>query len=857
MPSLHLSSQNGLSQNTVWRLSQDTLGRIWMGSPGGLQAYDGNRVINFPISDGIVEMFVHGNAIYTLTRDAIHKIDAYSFALNTFELPTRNMKWSHKAGFGIQLTHEKEQITLWIDEDLQPQAGPGTAYVVAREDSSLRCANTQIRWNTKGAWIADVQDSIVTQSLIHDVYSLSANRCLISSGQGLWEVAYENGEWSKFNHFPNQGVEAILADRLGNIWVATAGDGVYLLHRNALNMHFYAAKNAQGGRVACWTFFGSDTDLYCATSEGIMALGKDSLRLASRTRGMATISGCITPSICLVGTARNGLYRIDKSQITQVFFNSENVLDNTIVEVKEVPEGFIAASKRGVILLDKAGQLTRYVTFAELGLTPYFMHLNWEDDHFLASMVNGLVTLKPDLSEITVLQEGIMDVVSMAKNINDTLWAVSMNDGLLRWNGDSLEPVPFPSEQLFTLVEGNDGMWISGAHGLYRRTAKGVFSLGEGSGIPLDEFNQNGVHKAANGTLSFAGVGGFVRFHPDSLDLAVHWPGMALSRNGILLSDKGITLDYDQGEIALECTPVWPTDKTQFEVTVRSGERDFSITQSGEFLMPVAYGSSMLEVVILHVPSGEFKRLETPLERATPFWWRWWFWVSVVLMGAVLILGTVALLGFLRTRRLLALEKADRKVTDERLRISRELHDNIGARLTHIISSLDVEMYQRKEAESLANVNAFARQTMAQLRETIWAVSEKTVFFSEFTTRIEQYLSESKKLTGRTLFLANSVKGDFELNPVQTINFFRIIQEAINNAIKYSDAEQIVVRIDRQDFSICLEIVDNGEGFDLATVRTGSGLQGMEARAKEAGAVWEIKSSPAIGTAIRLTFTAE
>lgn len=221
------------------------------------------------------------------------------------------------------------------------------------------------------------------------------------------------------------------------------------------------------------------------------------------------------------------------------------------------------------------------------------------------------------------------------------------------------------------------------------------------------------------------------------------------------------------------------------------------------------------------------------------------------------MLGAVALGGYLRTRRLLALEKADRKVTDERLRISRELHDNIGARLTHIISSLDVEMFQRKEAESLANVNAFARQTMSQLRETIWAVSEKTVFFSEFTTRIEQCLSESKRLTGKSMYLASSVKGDFELNPVQTINFYRIVQEAINNALKYADADEIVVRMVRTGFEITLEISDNGAGFDLENSRKGSGLQGMEARANEAGAAWSIHSTQGAGTTIRLVFPME
>lgn len=203
-----------------------------------------------------------------------------------------------------------------------------------------------------------------------------------------------------------------------------------------------------------------------------------------------------------------------------------------------------------------------------------------------------------------------------------------------------------------------------------------------------------------------------------------------------------------------------------------------------------------------------------------------------------------------------ALQQAESKqvIIGEKLRISRELHDNIGSRLTYIISSLDIELHKSKGSEEMTGVSRFAKETMGQLRETIWAVSDKTIFFSELKLRIEQYLRQTAPMTRMELTFLDRSTADFELNSTQTINIFRIVQEAISNAMKYSLAEKTSVEIEEGEGLISVTIADNGTGFNTDQSANGTGILGMRERAQEISATFFCKSTLGKGTEVNVSF---
>jgi signal transduction histidine kinase len=85
------------------------------------------------------------------------------------------------------------------------------------------------------------------------------------------------------------------------------------------------------------------------------------------------------------------------------------------------------------------------------------------------------------------------------------------------------------------------------------------------------------------------------------------------------------------------------------------------------------------------------------------------------------------------------------------------------------------------------------------------------------------------------------------------INFFRIIQEGINNILKHSDAAQASCMIRRTDPVITASLWDNGKGFDMTALKEGLGMTGIRERTKILGGISEVRSTPGQGTTVLIT----
>ena len=81
------------------------------------------------------------------------------------------------------------------------------------------------------------------------------------------------------------------------------------------------------------------------------------------------------------------------------------------------------------------------------------------------------------------------------------------------------------------------------------------------------------------------------------------------------------------------------------------------------------------------------------------------------------------------------------------------------------------------------------------------------------------------------------------------LNLFRIVQEALQNTIKYAEASRVQILFTKQDSTLHLNISDDGNGFDLETANKGNGLRNMKHRCEESGGSLEIQSSD-LGTKV-------
>ncbi|MGX7666996.1 tetratricopeptide repeat-containing sensor histidine kinase [Flavobacterium pedocola] len=200
------------------------------------------------------------------------------------------------------------------------------------------------------------------------------------------------------------------------------------------------------------------------------------------------------------------------------------------------------------------------------------------------------------------------------------------------------------------------------------------------------------------------------------------------------------------------------------------------------------------------------------------------------------------------------------KLQEQRLGISRDLHDNIGAQLTFIISSIDNLKYgftieDEKLKEKLSGINMFTRNTIAELRDTIWAMNKDEITFLDLKARIANFIDSAKTAFHNVQFnfeIDNAVADDVTFTSLEGINIYRVIQESLNNSMKYAQASVIEVKIQKEEAKISVTITDNGKGFNTNETALGNGLNNMAKRMAEVGGQIRITSEINRGTTVKV-----
>lgn len=197
------------------------------------------------------------------------------------------------------------------------------------------------------------------------------------------------------------------------------------------------------------------------------------------------------------------------------------------------------------------------------------------------------------------------------------------------------------------------------------------------------------------------------------------------------------------------------------------------------------------------------------------------------------------------------------KLQQQRLHISRDLHDNIGSQLTFIISSLDNLKYGFNIADEtlkarLAGIRFFTKETITELRDTIWAMNKEAITVADLKNRISNFIETAKAASRGIDFdfhIDDTIPDTLSFSSLAGINLYRVIQESVNNALKHASPTTVTVSITKQTNGYSIKITDNGNGFDTTAERTGNGLDNIKKRIAECGGTVDITSCRT-GTAV-------
>ncbi|MCC6817742.1 MAG: tetratricopeptide repeat protein [Bacteroidia bacterium] len=225
------------------------------------------------------------------------------------------------------------------------------------------------------------------------------------------------------------------------------------------------------------------------------------------------------------------------------------------------------------------------------------------------------------------------------------------------------------------------------------------------------------------------------------------------------------------------------------------------------------------------------------------------------------ILAIVLLFIFLKRRlqvqRLIAENRLKAEQQSQRVHISHELHDNVGAQLSYIVSNLDLLRNLHPDDKRLESVSDMSKQAIITLRETVWALNNETISLTDFADKFKQYTSKILSFNSDIICqFKESLSKDSLLQPIQALNLFRICQEAFSNSIHHSKAQLIHVEFANSESTFFeVKITDNGIGFDTEEAKNKGhyGLITMKSRAEELGANFSILSTKNEGTTIQFT----
>ena len=165
--------------------------------------------------------------------------------------------------------------------------------------------------------------------------------------------------------------------------------------------------------------------------------------------------------------------------------------------------------------------------------------------------------------------------------------------------------------------------------------------------------------------------------------------------------------------------------------------------------------------------------------------------------------------------------------TQERNRIRRDLHDQIGHKLLSLIYSAGDE-----KSRSLA------QETMAQLSELIQALKQKPIPLEDLAARMHGICDDICTNASLKLNWENSIPVEsMELvSSDQFLNILNILRELLSNTIKHAQAEHVRVSLELADNSIIVIYTDDGSGFDHNEIKPGNGLFNLQSRAAELNA---------------------
>lgn len=886
----------GLKSNRIRCLFEDASGILWIGTDEGGLAYEQQgRFITFTTPDGLSSDSVlcvgedRGGALWVGTDSGLNRRrdGRITTFFKTDGLPDDRVNALSPRGDAAMLFATGRGLCEFRGDMLVPVAA-ALQKLGRTHFNDLRVDGQGAIWFAGGEGLVRAKLRAGAESASVMVKHTSAVAVVLGhAGGGVW-FGTETGEVGRFRNESApaeivwrapRGITSLCEDQEGNLWVGTAGEGLFRLKPRQLRL--FAVPNFQGGNWASSLYESPAGELRLAARDnGIYRAQAGRFVIEER---VALPDGVEAHTVCQsaagdlwVGTLRDGLFRCEPGNGRQ--FSERDGLSDSAIEAMCVTAagGLWIGTRNGGLNHFDGHRFTRFNTpWGFAGAFAAALETDVDGGLWIGTSGDGLFEFRAGRFTAYTRESGLPSgaVHALEADPDGTVW-VGTARGLCRVKSGTVTPLNLGGlgeEAVYQMRSDESGaLWLGASSRILRVNKLQLAAFAEGrtnffSVVPYGR--EDGV----------AGVQCLPRIQSRGPRFR---PGLVwfATTKGLLVVDRaGAAANAERPKVALEYVFVENQsvafgdrlvvspgkESLRFDFTALSltapGKVNFRYQLEG-LDRELSEASGARSVRYPKVPAGHYRfRViasnhegiwnETGATLAVvvrPFWW-----ATNGFRAALLLTVTAGVVGVYRLR-----QARRREIERLRLRIASDLHDDLGSSLwsiTLLSRMLAKHGNLGEEArQDVGEINRIALQSSNSIRDIIWLINPAFDSLQDLLLRTKDFAATvlrgvEYRMTSEIPDLSRKLPFDFRHN------LFLFFKEALTNTARHSRATVAEVKFVTQGNYWRLTISDNGRGFDPDAVTDGNGLRNLRTRAERMGAMLDLRTAPGQGVVLVLT----
>jgi signal transduction histidine kinase/ligand-binding sensor domain-containing protein len=784
-----------------------------------------------------------------------------------------------------------------VDDILQSARQIEDKLLIAGRKKGIIEINLKTKEVTEYKKLIAVLNVVKTEIVDNQIFAMTYGHGMLKIDTNKKEIDHNEKE-----NKDNQYITSSHQDRKSNIWIGTDGSGLNFFNKGQLIFNNISPQRlgsvravAQGLEKLYIATFSNGCfsyDIKTKTVEKIyhnekkfcnaLAYNNGKLWIGYDHNGVDIFDLNLKKVVhhipyfeeTLLGQFKSRIYRID---------NLDN--DNMVVNMRS--EGLALVSKKNYKIEKKIHQNNSELTSSDIRFTTLSKD---QKRLYIGSIYQGLIILSyPELEFIkninyTSNKEVKISVKHIREDNLGNIWLGTNGTGLLVFDKKFNEIAHWSTENSLkndviyaTLNESNNAIWLSSNEGIARMqysfennklTIEDVQDFNINNGLQSNEFNSGAYCKTNNGLIAFGGLDNLNVFDPKELkfdringqviitDFLVRNKAIKTKQSIHYLDN--ISLLPEQNDIGISFIVPGYNEGIEIEYRYRlKGYQEkwqlIGSRNNVDFtnLSPDIYKFQVQARYSNNAWGKEFTEFTFEIE--TPFYKTWWFYLLIIL-GAMLIIGSIIQLriNYIKNTNKNKLRLMIESQEKERSRISRELHDDFGGRLSTLKLYMEAIKVRPEQAQEIAkNTSSIIDQSIVELRNILLNLSPKTLTDDGLEIALQEIANSINKT--KLLHVSSSYSMSDELKSSAAISIYRIIYELVNNTIKHADASQIDITLLQRKDGVVLVYEDNGIGIKLPKKSKGYGLSNIQNHLQVHDAVSYIDSEEGQG----YHFTAE